>query len=137
MTLRIITEADVQAALSAAELEAYRGQTAAGQPDPLPAILEAVTDEVRGYAARQANLTGDGVPISLLNSAMDIAIYRLAKRCQMSSEQQRKAAADDAYERLASVAKGEIAVDSDISQPGEATVGAGAWGSATPIMARA
>lgn len=137
MTLRTITEDDVLAALSAAELESYRGQTAVGQPDPLPAILEAVTDEVRSYAARQANLTDDGIPVSLVNSAMDIAIYRLSKRCQMSSEQQRKTAADDAYKRLASVAKGEIAVDSDIEEEGEATVGAGDWGSATRIMGRA
>lgn len=137
MTWIIIAESDVLAALNAAELETYRGQTAPGQDDPLPRILIAVTSEVRAYAARQVNPTADGVPASLVNSAVDIAIYRLAKRCQMTSEQQRKAAADDAYERLAAVAKGDIAVDTDVSEEGGATVGSGDWGSATRIEARA
>lgn len=138
MTWHVLTEDDVLAALNAAELETYRGQLADGQTDPLEPILSATTSEVRGYVAAATQLTGEGVPESLVNAAVDIAIYRLAKRCQMESEPQRKQAADDAYGRLDAVAAGDIAVDTDVIEEGETPVTqAGNWGSETKIGLRA
>lgn len=137
MTWHELTEADVTAALNAKELETYRGSLSSGQADPLLPILETVTNEVRGYVARVAVLDGFGVPVSLVSAAVDIAVWRLAKRLQSESVAQREPAADKAYERLQAVAAGEIAVDTDVSTAGGSTVShSGAWGSETKLSLR-
>lgn len=125
-----LTEADLQAALNDAELSSYRSKIAAEQDDPVSTILADVTAEVRGYCGAVVSLTGTtGIPHTLKNAGLDIAVYRLAKRCQFSTEEQRKPAADDAKALLERVADGKHSLDVD-----EEESTAGNWGSETNIF---
>jgi len=123
-----LTETDVKIALNNAELQAYRTKLAADQDDPLPSLIMDVVAEVRGYVAARHPIEADGIPHSLKNAALDLIIYRLAKRCQSTAEDQFKPAADDAIALLQRVADGKHGLDltSDTSQ-------SGAWGSETHI----
>lgn len=112
MAWTAITEADVLANLNDAEVQTFREKIRDDQADPLATILADVTSEVRGYCLRQiAKLPASGVPPSLKNAALDIAVYRLCKRVQTGSEQQRKPAADDAVKKLEKVAERKILVE--------------------------
>jgi len=124
MTWVTLTESDVKVALNAAELETYRNQVANGDSDPLGTIIADVTAEVRGYVATRYPLEADGLPHSLKNAALDLAVYRLAKRCQSATEAQRKPAADDAMSLLRDVAAGDVAIASGT----EGGSGGAAWG---------
>lgn len=124
MTWVTLTESDVKVALNAAELETYRNQVANGDSDPLSTIIADVTAEVRGYVATRYPLEADGLPHSLKNAALDLAVYRLAKRCQSTTQEQRKPAADDAMSLLRDVAAGEVAIASGT----EGGSGGAAWG---------
>lgn len=108
-----LTEADLLQNLVDAEVEAYRSRRAASQTDPITGILADVTAEVRGAIVTRYPLASAGIPHSLKNAALDIAIYRLAKRCHASSEVARKPAADDAQTLLTRVADGLLGIESD------------------------
>jgi phage gp36-like protein len=110
MAWTALTAAQVLNDLNNAEVEKYREIIADGQSDPLPDILARTTDYVRGFVGKQVPLDAAGLPPEVLNPAVDIAIYRLCKRVQTSSAEQRKPAADDAEEFLKGVAKGDTAV---------------------------
>jgi phage gp36-like protein len=108
-----LAEADILASLNDAEVDAYRTRRAAAQEDPLTPILTDVTAEVRGYIVTRYPLAATGIPRSLKNAAVDLAIYRLAKRCHAASETARKPAADDAVTQLQAVADGTHGIESD------------------------
>ena len=108
-----LTEDDVLTSLNDREVETYRARIADGQADPIAGILADVTSEVRGYVATRHSITAAGIPPGLKNAAIDISIYRLAKRLHTASEQQRKSAADDARDLLNKVANGDVAIEDD------------------------
>lgn len=123
-----ITAGDVEAALNAGELDEYR-QHAAQIDDPLTGILADVTSLVRGYVSTRVRIPSDavGIPSELRAAAVDIAIYRLAKRVHLTTERdpQRKTAADAAVRLLESVGRGEFG---DFSGA-EGAKKPGGWGS--------
>jgi phage gp36-like protein len=127
-----LTTTDIRDNLNDAEYEEYRRHVGPDQADPMPAILADVTAEVRGYVSTAHEIGGTtGIPQSLKNAAVDIAIYRLAKRCHMGTEPQRKNAADDAVALLQRVADGEHGIDDTTINP--VATGA-AWGSRDKII---
>ncbi|HMJ65560.1 MAG TPA: phage protein Gp36 family protein [Candidatus Binatia bacterium] len=120
MAWSLITEVAVLDELNNAELEKYREIVADDQPDPLPGIISRVTDLVRAYVGKQTPLSAAGLPPEVMDPALDIIIYRLAKRVIPGGEAQRKGAADDAYRFLEGVAKGDkvvSAADGTIAGP--------------------
>jgi phage gp36-like protein len=110
MAWTVLTTNHVLGELNNAEVEKYTALVADTQTDPLSGILTRTTDYVRGFVAKQVPLDAAGLPPEVVNAAVDIAIYRLCKRVQTLSSEQRKPAADDAEEFLKGVAKGESAV---------------------------
>lgn len=123
-----LLETDIKAALNSAELQAYRSKLAADQDDPLPTLITDVVAEVRGYVSARHPIEAEGIPHALKNAALDLIIYRLAKRCHTESEQQRKPANDDAVKLLERVAGGLHGLE--LIDDGAKT---GAWGSATKL----
>lgn len=63
----------------------------AGQTDPAPEILAAVTDEVRGYVAAGGYQLAEGalIPKRLLAAAVDMALVRLLDRMDAATKDQR------------------------------------------------
>lgn len=110
MAWTVLTADHVLGELNNAEVEKYREIIADDQADPLPGILARTTDYVRGFVGKQVPLDAAGLPAEVVNAAVDIAIYRLCKRVQTASADQRKPAADDAEDFLKGVAKGETVV---------------------------
>jgi hypothetical protein len=110
MAWSLITEAAVIEELNDSEVETYRAKIRDGQPDPLPGIIARVTDLVRAYVGKQTPLSAAGLPPEVMDPALDIIIYRLAKRVIPGGEGLRKPAADDAYRFLEGVAKGASVV---------------------------
>jgi phage gp36-like protein len=110
-----ITEADVQTRLAGAELSAYRSAgKASGQPDPLPEIITAVVDEVRGYvAACSRNTLGIGttIPAKLKASALSMIRYRLITRLPLTIGEERKQEYRDALDLMREVAACRFAVE--------------------------
>ena len=116
MAWRIITEADVKTRLAGAELNAC--QTAAladGQTDPLPDIITAVVDEIRGYIAAGGNTLGAAgtIPSKLISAALAIVRYRLATRLPVRSllTEERKSENTDAIRLLERVADGKFRIE--------------------------
>src|SRR5690348_13353881 len=105
MSWATISTNDVLEALSNAEVDKYRELVAEGQADPLPGIISKTTDHARGYVGKQVALDAAGLPPEVVNVVLDIIIYRLCKRAQIQSADQRKAAADYAEKFLQGVAK--------------------------------
>jgi phage gp36-like protein len=120
---------DIESSLNAGELDQYR-QHAATVEDPLTGILEDVTAVVRGHLAARYQLPASGIPVELRAAAIDIAIYRLAKRVALDTEgdPQRKRANDDAMKLLAAAAAGEFGDFSPTDDPK-----GGRWGSEEKI----
>lgn len=98
---------DVEAALNEGELAEYR-KHCAQVADPLPEIINQVVGLVRGKVAVRSKLEAEGIPSELMAPAVDIVIYRLAKRVEKGGDGdlRRKDAADDAMKILDDVAKG-------------------------------
>lgn len=130
----ILTTAAIEGSLNDGELEEYRNH-ASQIEDPLPEIITDVTNLVRGYVSVRYPLIEAGIPEELRAPAIDVVIYRLAKRIHKGTEgdAQRKAAADDATKIFEAAAKGEFG---DFSGPATSTT-SGAWGSSARIAARA
>jgi phage gp36-like protein len=121
MAWSLITEAAVLDELNDAELETYRSKIRDSQVDPLAGIIGRATDYVRGFVGKQVPLTAAGLPPEVQDAAIDIIIYRLAKRVVTGSEAQRKGANDDAVKFLQGVAKGETVVSAPDSTAGAPT----------------
>ncbi len=110
---------DVVEALNAAELARYR---AIGTGcDPLPGIITRVTNRVRGFVRKQNTLEAGGIPQELVDVALDIIIYRLAKGMSPDAAKSRKPARDDAEETLKDVAKGDFRVAEPATPTSEKT----------------
>lgn len=120
---------DIEASLNDGELSEYR-QHAAQLPDPLPPIIADVTALVRGYLAGRYQITSPGIPAELRAAAVDLVIYRLAKRVHRGGEDdaQRKTAAEDAVRLLEKASKGEFGDFSPAEDPK-----IGRWGSETKM----
>lgn len=112
-----LTADDVRTRLAAAELAALQtAALASGQTDPLPEIVAAVTDEVRGYiAANHANELGvaGAVPPRLVSAALAIIRYRLATRLPVKSllTEDRVKENEAAIRLLERVAAGQFAIE--------------------------
>lgn len=110
-----ITEADVQTRLAGAELAAYRSAAkATGQIDPLPEIINAVVDEVRGYVAacdRNTLGVGNTIPEKLVSAALAIIRFRLITRLPLSIGEERKTEYSDALRLLERVSECKFAVE--------------------------
>lgn len=116
-----LTEDHVETSLNALEVAAYRQKKTTCEEDPLAGVLADVTSEVRGACLSAGMiLPASGIPPSLKTAALDIIVWRLAKRLQLANEAQRWPAAEKAYKRLDMVADGKRAVESpeDLTQDG-------------------
>lgn len=114
-----LTEEDILTRLAGAELAAYRtAAKAVGQDDPLPEVLSAVTDEVRGYVAGcSANRLGDAgtLPGRLKSAALDLARYRLTTRLPVRISDARQREYENAIRLLEQVARCHFAVEDPVS----------------------
>jgi phage gp36-like protein len=105
-----LTEDDVLTRLAGAELNAAKtAAKAVGQVNPLPDVLNQVTQEVRArVAACSQNRLGEGstIPEELKAAALDLARYRLCTRLPVPSliTPQREAEYKDALALLRDVA---------------------------------
>lgn len=110
-----LQEEDILTRLAGAELRAYRtAATAEDQDDPLPEVLAAVTDEVRGYvAACPGNRLGPvgRIPSRLKSAALDLARYRLTTRLPVRISEERKREYENAIRLLEQVARCVFAVE--------------------------
>src|ERR1051325_10661876 len=116
-----ITSDDVKTRLSSEEVELL--QTAAtdeGQADPLPEVINQVTDECRGYiAAKAGNTLGPAgtLPPQTRSAAISMIVWRLAGRLaigkagEMMRSPSRQQDYQDAISMLKDIAKGSMAVE--------------------------
>lgn len=117
MAWRAITQDDVLTALTGPELSATRtAAIAVGQADPLPAVIQSVTDEVRGYIAGSVSITlgAEGtIPDKLVNTACDMAVWYLLKRLPVKSliTEARRDAYDEAMRKLRDVAANRFRIE--------------------------
>lgn len=105
-----LTFADLSAVFNADELSACtKGEFMPFVQETLCDITAIVREAV---AANKANRLpgGNTIPRSLRPAALDIAAVRLLKRFALSVTEERKAAADAAYQRLDAVRKAEFPV---------------------------
>lgn len=109
-----ITEADIQAAFSGRELEAYRNAAkSAGEADPVAATISGNVELVRGYVAKvPRNLLGpEGtIPSCLVNAAVDMIVWQLMQRSfgdVVDPSGARKDAARAATDLLKDISRGE------------------------------
>lgn len=123
------------------ERDAFAGAAALGEDgyDPLPEIIEQVTEMVRGYVAGCASnpMGPDGlIPQRLMDAAVSIIRYKVVARLPQTfpafTEQRRKEY-EDAIAQLKDVAACKFAVDTlgtgQGSTPTGNTLGRGAYGS--------
>lgn len=125
-----ITEADVRAKLSDAEIARYRQQTtAAGRVDTLPALIAEVVNEARGYVGASGRYVlgqGTTIPSKLVGACVAIIRYRFlnAMPGQTVSED-RKTEYEDAKELLSSsVATGKFGLEEPMVATSEGPVSA-------------
>ncbi len=107
-------ESDVLEALNNAELTQYRNRvTANGQADPLPNVIDTVTNLARGYLRKRHSVAVAGIPDSLKGPVLDIVIFRLMNRLGegVKAAPQRVTAKSDAMEVLKAVAAGDFGIE--------------------------
>ncbi len=122
-----LTEGDVLDNLNAAEVETYREKIRDDQTDPLATILADTEQDVRDYVRGQVtSMPASGIPSGAKNQAIDIAIWRLCKRVQTGTENQRKGAYDEAIKKLEKIAKGDLQVEDPSGASGDT---GSSWGS--------
>lgn len=120
----ILVEADVLEALNAAELTQYRTRVIAnGQADPLPGVINTVTELVRGYIRKRFQISVAGLPKSLKGPALDIIVFRLMNRLGEGAKpsENRKDAKKEALETLKAVAEGDIGIEVPVDPTTEKT----------------
>lgn len=121
MAWQALTASDVLAKLSGAELTALQSAALGnGQSDPVPGIITAVIDEVRGYiAANPDNRLGDAgmVPSKLVSATLAIIRYRICTRLPVKSllTEDRIREKDDAIRLLERVADGKFAIEDPLT----------------------
>jgi len=112
MTWRRLTKADLAAALSQKEIDAYRQSVGSGQTDPVGALLSRTAEMARGYcrANRSVRLPADpeAVPGSLVAACCDYAAYDVLKRLPVPVGEDRRRARDQAIELFQAVARGDV-----------------------------
>lgn len=108
ITATDILEAEVGPSVTAAR----ESLLATGQTDPLPGIITAVTNEVRGRVAAGNYTLGDGetIPAVLENAAVDIITWRLLSRLPNLRQKHWQERAEAAQQLLLDVAKGLFAI---------------------------
>jgi len=146
MPWQALTPDDVLTQLSADEAEKLREYSLAdGQSDPLPAIIQQVTDECRGYiGAHTGNALGPSGTIApqVLSAAISIVRWRLTGRLGIGTAAallqtpQRQKDYEDAVQFLQAVAAGKIMVEQPPAEdvgPEVAEGQEGKWGSNDPV----
>lgn len=130
MAWREITPSDIEAHLNAAEVADHRQHTAEIL-DPLPILIEDVTQLVRGYVGIHFPLGGPGVPDELRVPAIDLVIHRLVKRVTKGGDgdADRRGAAQAATQLLQAVAEGKFSIAADEESAATVAPSAGSWGS--------
>ena len=138
MTWRRLTKADLAAALSQAEIDAYRKSVGSGQTDPVGALLSRTAEMARGYcrANRAVGLPDDpeSVPGMLVAACCDYAAYDVLKRMPVPVGEDRRRARDQALELFKAVARGEVTPEREEETSDSAAAGSPA--SAPPCPPR-
>ncbi|MCK9468148.1 MAG: DUF1320 domain-containing protein [Porticoccaceae bacterium] len=128
-----LTPADIDSRLSAAERSALARATGDAAELILADVLAGIEATVRGYirARRDAIMAPSGIPPSLRDTALDLAVPAYSTRAGgilLDPKGARAKARDDALKRLEDVAAGTFRVETP-ANPHSAT------GSATPLPA--
>ena len=124
MAWQTLSSENVKTRLTGPELSALQSAAlASGQADPLPEIITAVIDEVRGYisAGGHALETGITVPSKLVSASLAIIRYRLATRLPVKSllDENRVREYQDAQKLLERVADGRFAIEEPVTETTE------------------
>jgi len=135
MSWRAITEDDLTAALSAAEIDAYRKSAQFG--DPVEAQLRSVAAYVRGVirsSPARVRMAADplALPESLIVPAMDYLRHGVLTRCNIVVNESRTLAYNKACELFEQVRKGEFVPEGDGEEDEDALAPAG-----SPVAAAA
>jgi hypothetical protein len=113
MAWRKITELDLAATLSTAEIEAYR-RSASWDSDPVEALLIRTGEYVRGYL-RQSGVAmspeAAAIPEGLVSPACDYAAYDILKRMPREVLRDRAQARTAAVELFDAVGRGTYKVE--------------------------
>ncbi|MBK8477452.1 MAG: DUF1320 family protein [Opitutaceae bacterium] len=116
MAWLLLTSAHIATALTGPEITAAQSAVlVAGQAAPMPDVITQVSRYVRarvGACAKNTLGEGDTIPDELLASAIDLAVYRLAKRLpgKILAKQERVDAATAAESLLQDVAACRLAL---------------------------
>lgn len=106
-----LTVADLSSVFNAEELAAVsKGEALPFVQDTLGDITAIVREAVAANKANRLSADCALIPRSLRPAALDIAAVRLLKRFALAVTDERKAAADAAYQRLDAVRKAECPV---------------------------
>lgn len=135
MSWRVITEDDLTASLSAAEIDAYRKSSQFG--DPVEAQLRSVAAYVRGVvrsSPARVRLAANplALPESLIVPAMDYLRFGVLARCNIVVNESRTLAYNKACELFDQVRRGEFVPESDGEESEDALAPAG-----SPVAAAA
>ena len=128
MSWRAITEDDLTASLSAAEIDAYR--KSAQLSDPIGAQLRSVAAYVRGVirsspARVRMSANPLALPESLIVPAMDYLRHGVLTRCNIVVNESRTLAYNKACELFDQVRKGEFVPEGDGEEGEDALAPAG------------
>ena len=110
---RKLTESDLVATLSAAEVSAYKaGSFRVPGIDPVEALLSRTAELVRGYVRANGRVrlsrTALSIPESLISPAADYAAFDILKRLPTAVGEDRRRARDEAIALFEKVASGAI-----------------------------
>lgn len=125
MAWQSLTTDDVKTRLAGAEVAALQSAAlASGQTDPIPDIITAVVDEVRGYIAAGGITLGAAgtIPSKLVSAALAIVRYRVCTRLPVKSllTEDRVRENEAAIRLLERVADGKFAVEEPTTADTEA-----------------
>ena len=117
MAWRRLTEADLVAALSRDEVEAYRRDF---ESDPIPALLSQTAGMVRGYIRTNGLVRMDPepetLPESVVGPAVDYVAVSVLKRLSVESNETRRQARQDALALFRDIA-GRRSMPEDFDAP--------------------
>lgn len=129
MAWRALALSDIQTGLSAKELDAVQQYALQpGQTDPVPYVITASMDEVRGYIAgsRLVALGAEGtIPDKLIDCAIRIAVWQLVKRfpTKLLATEARRQDYQDAIRLLKDVAADKFRVEIPVETTTEVIAG--------------
>ena len=121
-----ITESDLAAVLSQAEIDAFRqdGSTGDGS-DPVEHLLAMTAAHVRTYLVSNSavkiphSAPRAALPAALVAPAVEIAAYKILKRLPVPVGEDRKKAAEEAEAFLDKIARGVIVPEPDEGADGQ------------------